>query len=456
MAWPVLRRTRGRSSCMTLPRLLVLAALATALAVAAQAPAVELTDGTTLGPDTWEAAQRLLPDEILEHYRTGEYLNRIMEIDRPGYLSIKQPAAFQEATKANRDKYALSPQGSIIDKATGAQPAYITGFPFPDIDPQEPQAATKIVWNYFYSVWWNGNEHFLTELVLLSRRGIDRRLTTDVRMLMYDSAPEARLLPNPNNLVLQSLATVVQPADLNGTVSLTWRFRDPTKHDSQWTYVPGMRRPRQVSALNRSDGFMGSEISLDDGPFFDSKPEDFTFRLLERRDQLVIMDPYSIRGEGEIAAVPGGGWRIVWKDVPRIGADDPTWRGLPWAPVSAVLVRRPMWFVEAVPRDPHYLYGRIVLRFDTETYQGSWVSKYDRAGQLLLSYQASTGAFYSGDGGKTYIPAGGTTVRTAENFLYNRATVVLFPPRNPEHPADYRVPLTHDLFDMDTLVKHGK
>jgi hypothetical protein len=126
------------------------------------------------------------------------------------------------------------------------------------------------------------------------------------------------------------------------------------------------------------------------------------------------------------------------------------------APVSAVLVRRPVWIVEATPRDPNYLYGRILLRFDAETYQGSFASKYDRAGTLLMSYQASTGAYYTGDGGRTYIPAGGTTVRTSENFLYRRATVVVFPPRKRENPADYRVALSPDLFNMDALIRLGK
>jgi hypothetical protein len=249
---------------------------------------------------------------------------------------------------------------------------------------------------------------------------------------------------------------VVSPADLNGTVSLTWRFRDPDKRDTLWTYVPGLRRPRQLSPLNRSDGFMGSDISLDDGQFFDGKPEDFTFRLLGRQDQLVLMDPYSLRGEADMVALPEGGWRIVWKDVPRIGADDPKWPGLPWAPVSHVLVRRPVWVVEAIPKDPNYLYGRIVLRFDAETYLGSWASKYDRGGTLVASYQVSQGAYYRPDGARTYVPAGGVGTQIAENLLYNRATVVLFPPRSHQNPADYRVPLRQEHFNPDVLVRFGR
>lgn len=415
-----------------------------------------LQDGDTLGPESWQEAQGLLPDEILDHYRRGEYVNRVADITRPGYISILLPPEFQEASKANRGRYDLSATGSVVERSSGKQPRFLTGLPFPDLDVSDPQVATKIVWNYFYTAWYNGNEHFLNELMLLGRAGVERRIVTDVYTLIYDGAPEARERANPQNLLMQRFARVVFPADLNGTTSLSWRFRDPDKRDTLWTYVPGLRRARAVNPLNRSDGFLGSDICLDDGRFFDGKPEDFSFRLLKRAEQFALMDPFSIRGEAEIVPVAGGGWRTIWKDVPRIGLDQPGWQGVPWAPVSSVLVRRPVWIVEAIPKDPNYLYGRLILRFDAETYQGSFASKYDRAGTLMVTYQAGSGAYYTRDDGRSYLSAGGTTVRIGENFLYDRATVVLFPPRNPQNPSDLRVTLSPDLFSVDALVRFGK
>jgi hypothetical protein len=418
--------------------------------------AADLRDGDVLGPANWEEAKGLLPDEILEHYHRGEYVNHVMDIAGLGRTVLLNPPDLLAATRANRGRYALTPGGSIVDTKTGKQPTYIAGLPFDPIDPGDPQAATKIVWNSFYATWYRGDCHFLTEIVMLGRSGVERRVVTDVLIRMYDGAPEAQGRDNPDNVLFQTLARVVSPSDLNGTVSLTWRFRDPEKHDTLWTYVPGLRRTRQLSPLNRSDGFMGSDVSLDDGPFFDGKPEDFTFRLLNHHDQLVIMDPYSLRGEAELRGLPEGGWRIIWKDVPRIGADDPAWRGLPWAPVSSVLVRRPMWIVEAIPKDPNYLYGRILLRFDAERYLGSWASKYDRAGTLVSSYQVSQGSYYAANDGRGYVSAGGIAAQIAENFIYKRATVMLFPPRNPQNPADYRVPTVRDLFNPEVLVRIGR
>jgi hypothetical protein len=45
----------------------------------------------------------------------------------------------------------------------------------------------------------------------------------------------------------------------------------PGKRDSSWSYVPALRRVRAVSPANRSDGFLGSDVSQDDGRFFDGK-----------------------------------------------------------------------------------------------------------------------------------------------------------------------------------------
>jgi Protein of unknown function (DUF1329) len=435
--------------------LLVLALVPPLVCQPASAAPVVLHDGDLLGPNNWEAARGLLPDEILAHYRNGEYENRIMTLGRPGQKSIDYPPDFQAATRANRGRFALASDGHIVDATTGKQPRYVMGLPFPDIDTSDPQAGAKIVWNYFYATWYAGNSHYLTQLEMLDRSGVQRQISVDVRTKMYDGTPAASGIDNPKNLLEQRLATVTDPADLSGTVSLTWRYRDPAHQDSQWVYVPELRRPREVSPLNRSDGFLGSDITLDDGPYFDAKPESFTFHLVGRADQLVLVDPYSVRGQAKLVPISGGGWRTIWKNVPRIGAEDSTWKGLPWAPVSAVLARRPVWIVEAVPKDRNYLYGKIVLRFDADTYHGSWSSKYDRSGALVGSYQVSTGAYYSPDG-RTYVQSGGVAIQIAENLIYHRATVILLPKADPDSHSDERVPLSPELFSLDALVHLGE
>jgi hypothetical protein len=129
---------------------------------------------------------------------------------------------------------------------------------------------------------------------------------------------------------------------------------------------------RQVSPANRSDGFLGSDLSQDDGTFFDGKPEDFTWRRAGEREALVLADPASLAGPVARRARPDGSIEERWPAGQKvIGYEDPAWRGVAWAPVAPVLVRRKLWLVEAVPRDPYYLFARIELGIDQETFQGA-------------------------------------------------------------------------------------
>jgi hypothetical protein len=57
------------------------------------------------------------------------------------YKRIEWDKAFKEATEKYSAQVKLSPDGrSLVD--------YVAGMPFPNIDPNDPQAALKVMWNY--------------------------------------------------------------------------------------------------------------------------------------------------------------------------------------------------------------------------------------------------------------------------------------------------------------------
>ena len=72
---------------------LVAFALCTALAVspAMAEPIDEVPSGTKLGKDNWEVAKGLLPDEILEFYKRGEYSNPIIQKEGSAWLTARPP-----------------------------------------------------------------------------------------------------------------------------------------------------------------------------------------------------------------------------------------------------------------------------------------------------------------------------------------------------------------------------
>ncbi|HEY8514308.1 MAG TPA: DUF1329 domain-containing protein [Candidatus Binatia bacterium] len=435
-------------------------AFAFGLAIALSFPvtsAAELKPGDVLNKDTAAQAEGLLPPEILQHYKDGKYENKIVEWPEGKF---RWETAFEEATIDNKGKYDVNERGTIIDKSTGQQPPYVYGFPFPDIDPSDPKAGAKILWNAYYGYWYLGNSRNSVRLVWVNPEGIDREAGQDVFFMYYDGQSEKYRVPNPKNLLMQMIATTTFPTDLQGTTALTWRYRDPDRRDSNWAYVPTLRRVRPVSPTNRSDGFLGSDMSQDDGPFFDGKPEDFEWRLLESKEQLRLVDPNSFEAKQNYRWLPQGGWRVMWdKDLQTVGFMDPNWKGLAWAPIGLALAKRPVWIIEATPKDKYYLYGKIQLYVDKDTYQGVFNRKFNWRDELMNTYMIA--GFMSEkrvrpDGGEDWLWGATQGYQAAENIKMNRATVSGLQGPGNDPANDRRLPFDPEFFDFNTLQRFGK
>src|SRR4029079_11656085 len=78
--------------------------------------AADLKTGDMIDQQTWQQATDLLPPEVLKHYEKGEYANKF--VDWPADKNGMAPE-FKAGSEANADKFTLSPEGTIIDKATG-------------------------------------------------------------------------------------------------------------------------------------------------------------------------------------------------------------------------------------------------------------------------------------------------------------------------------------------------
>ncbi|MBI3785826.1 MAG: DUF1329 domain-containing protein [Deltaproteobacteria bacterium] len=434
---------------------IVLAVAWTGTPVAAEDVAASLKVGDTLDTGNAQLAKDLLPPEILKHYEKGDYKNKIVSYPLG---QAKWEKSFLEATEKNAGQLDVDERGTIVEKGSNKQSAYYYGIPFPVIDEKDPKAGVKIAWNQFLAYWYGGSSFNRTLVSMLSRKGIDREIVANGWFNFLDGLPPKYRQPNPNNLQSQFLGVSLKPADLQGTSSLTWRYREPDKRDSVWAFIPALRRVRAVSPANRSDGYLGSDISGDDGFFFDGKPEDFEWKLIGKHDALRIVDPNTVTGPIPIPPVPGGGW-VVLTDLnpPTYGAAQPGWTGAPWAPTDAALAKRPMYIIQAIPRDKYYLYGRIELWIDAETWDGAWNRKFSWGGELVHEYQMQARVNHAaGDpNDPEYIPTSTMVWACAENFKMDRATLGGLR-ADPHSPAHRRVPIDAALFESTSLQKYGK
>src|SRR2546430_1870582 len=421
------------------------------------APASDgLKPGDVLDQKSAQRAEGLLPPEILKHYQHNEYVNPISDWPANVY---NWPEDSQAASKQNGGRYTTGRLGEILESASGKQPAYIIGFPFPDIDPADPSAGVKILWNYFYRTYYFGNLRAESQLNMMSPGSLERRLDVDVSFMYYDGVPEQeRLKNNPQNFLYQQLVVVNSPNDLQGTGSLSWRYRDPQKRDSSWAYVPALRRVRAVSPANRSDGFLGSDMSQDDGPFFDGKPEDFTWTMKSQVDSLRLVDPLNLEGKSSNLWLPTGGWRADWPDRPFLGYMDPQWKGVSWAPIAAGLARRPFYVVEGVPKDTYYLYGKIELYLDTIGFQGAWNRKFSWKGELLNTTQVmawNPHTVVRPNGKKDWVQGSNQAFQCSENVKINRATIAGIK-SSPKAGFDARIKSDPSHFALESLARYGK
>ena len=446
------------SKRVALPTLALLLTVFVASTCGAAAPdevAPGLHVGDVLDQSNAQLAKDLLPPEILKHYAAGHYRNRIVSYPTG---NVHWEKAFEAATEKNASTLDVDERGAVIDKSTGKQPEYYYGLPFPHIDANDPKAAVKVVWNQFLAYWAGGNSFTKTLVTMLTPKGIDREIIANGWFNFLDGQSVKYRQNNPMNLQSQFLGVTLTPADLQGTASLSWRYRDAGKRDSVWAFVPALRRARAISPANRSDGYLGSDFSGDDGFFFDGKPEDFEWKLVGKRDGLRLVDPGAIAGPLLITPAPGGGW-ITLTDLnsPTVGYRTPGWTGIAWAPVDLALAKREFWVVEATPRDKYYLYGRLELWIDAEGWVGAWNRKFTWAGEQVHTMQVTAYVNHvvgTGDNAE-WMPAGTMVYACAENTKANRATLGGQRPE-PQSPYYRRVPLAAGLFDSAALTRFGK
>ena len=106
----------------------------------------ELKPGDTLDQSTWQEAKGLMPEAILKHFANGHHISKIIELPPE---AIQWGSRHRELTETNQGKYDIDARGVLMEKSTGTWPRYYPGgFPFAYIDPNDPKAAYKIMYNF--------------------------------------------------------------------------------------------------------------------------------------------------------------------------------------------------------------------------------------------------------------------------------------------------------------------
>jgi hypothetical protein len=78
----------------------------------------------------------------------------------------------------------------------------------------------------------------------------------------------------------KKLIFFLSPSDVKNTAFLTYDYKDDTKDDDQWLYLPALNKTKRIPQSDKDSSFMGSDFS-----YFDmTKPNlnDFNFKIIKQ------------------------------------------------------------------------------------------------------------------------------------------------------------------------------
>jgi len=326
--------------------------LALLLFIPAQSPAADadLKPGDVIGPHNWQRVQGMVGEDLLNRIRGG-YTFKIKE-SRPR----RDPKEYVAATKKYAGKVTLGSRGDLVN--------YVAGLPFPNISPSDPQAGSKLAWNWQKS--WDGDDHKegggtasgKAVGYTIEKDGAERR--TEIAVHVLRPSGRVTLAPIPafpgfEHVEMMSLRATEYPRDTSGSTTLSIRYHDPERENDFLVYVPSIRRVHRAPPTQRCVTLVPSEFIFDDIPTFASPVTDYNYKFLGERQML-----------GNFSQ-PAGAYHRKPGDYLAIDTA--------WEVVNS-------YVLENTPKDSRGCYPRKVIYLDTSTSKPFWDQSFGTDGRL--------------------------------------------------------------------------
>jgi len=292
---------------MTSNRFARVAALAWTIAFIATpvSAGAQVKPGDVITPDNASKVEALVSPGNLVLVKQG----MTMKIVPTGHLDWPPPY------KAATEKY--SPQVSLT--SDGELKNYLAGLPFPLVDANDPQAATKIMWNFaFRPLYTDDVDARKVEIeshVAGSADAIEHFSIGHMGFYKYIGRTEVAPVPVDTDVLSTGVAfragayPFLDPPEMRGAGIIMQGYAIPGFEDAVWEYSPFSRKLRRLSAVSLSDSFgiskTGGSVqagnnagaatyasTLDPNSMFGfaAKIQDFNYRLLGEQQMLASVE----------------------------------------------------------------------------------------------------------------------------------------------------------------------
>ncbi len=185
---------------------------------------------------------------------------------------------------------------------------YVAGLPFPLLDVNDPDVATKVMWNNaFRPIFTDDYDlRFFDCESVYSEEG--KKQTSQIANFQvghysgYSLVGRTEVDPLPfdpnfkstGRLWLFGLYPLLAPQEIKGTGFVRWRYADPNRADDIWTYLPTTRRLRRLNETSMSDstapGTAAHAWDPDHYTGFNAKNEEYNYKFLADKPVLTVAE----------------------------------------------------------------------------------------------------------------------------------------------------------------------
>jgi uncharacterized protein DUF1329 len=324
----------------------------------------QVMPGDVVTPENAYKVRNLVPPGVYARVLGGMTM-RIAASER-----IEWPPPYREATEKYAPQVRLSAdRRSLV--------GYVAGQPFPFIDPNDPDAGTKLMWDNMFRPTSTDDYDARDFSCASVYSGLDRPYRPidyfEIgHLASYNLVGRTEVEPIPvdqdfltsGRYTLIAMYPFVAPEEDRGRGYIRYRYAAPDKGDDSWWWSPGTRRVRRTNESFMSGAPGAITWSADNFQGFAAKNENYRWRYLGEANMLASIAVEKV----PVQTCSRDGGSSVCPE---------RWE------------TRHLYIVEGVARRdrvPEELYSRHVIYIDSEAINIVYQDLYDRGGELWKNY----------------------------------------------------------------------
>ncbi|MEZ0154468.1 MAG: DUF1329 domain-containing protein [Candidatus Reddybacter sp.] len=245
--------------------------------------------------------------------------------------------------------YHLDEDGTLVGFTGG-------GFPFAEINADDPHAGEKVVWNMLWRPGANDYDMPMVTWLRGESGKLDRVMEYTSTNVTYARGDHS-LVPGYEEVKSKQVMEFRSPRDMAGAKDMSIRYVDHHRENSGWLYMPAQRKPRRTLASERTGELMGMDMIREDSMGFGGKIYENNWTYLGKRKVLATINVSTN---------------------PEFGGPSQ------WVPHKARWEVRDSHVILVEPKADDHPYSYRVIFIDAETYWTHWMFAFDKKDDQLL------------------------------------------------------------------------